>query len=455
MTGSLRIGRSAISGRARVPGSKSLTNRALVAAGLADGVSTVSGCLAGDDADAMVGGLRALGAGIELERDEEDRGGARWRVEGTNGRLSPGPADIDAGLAGTVLRILTAVAAIGEGGITVSGAPGLLRRPVGPLLDALRACGADVSGSGQGGGFPPVRAGRRLRRLGGSVSVDASQSSQFVTALLMAAPCFDDPFEVAAAGLAAAGYVELTCELMEHFGVDVERPVRTTPGTQGASHREIGPVSYRVRPGNGRSAYHSADYAVPPDASAASHLFTLALATVGEVTVESLAAAASQPDAGVLATLEAFGATLSPGRDGEVSLRSTGRLQPVDVDLSAMPDQLPNVAILAALAPGSSRLTGVGVTRHHESDRMAAIAHELGKVGVATELEQDAVVVHGGTARGGAMLSAHGDHRMAMALAALAAALGECRLEDPDVVSKTYRHFWRDAEGLGLTVSSR
>jgi 3-phosphoshikimate 1-carboxyvinyltransferase len=428
-------------GRVRVPGSKSMTNRALVAAALASGTSRITGGLVGDDADSMVAGLRQLGAGIR----EIAAAGASpvWEVSGTGGIITGGPLVIDAAMAGTTLRFLAAVAALsrgsnGDADIVITGRPGLLGRPVGPLLDALRACGAAVTGSGPSGEHAPIHVRPRRGPLGGRVAVDATKSSQFATAVLLVAPCFDASLELEASGLGAAGFVELTVELMAHFGVPVSQ--------QGSV--------YGVPTGG----YEAADYAVPPDASAASHLLTLAVATRGSVTVEGLLDACSQPDFAVLDTLRAFGADVHhDDTDRSVTVSGPDQLRAVDVDLRAMPDQLPNVAVLAALAPGASRISGVGITRFHESDRMAAVAFELAKVGVRVDLEDDALVVHGGTARtgsagstGAVTVSSHDDHRLAMALAALGAALGNLAIGGADAVSKTYRDFWRDARAIGL-----
>ncbi|MHB8436472.1 MAG: 3-phosphoshikimate 1-carboxyvinyltransferase [Acidimicrobiales bacterium] len=413
-----------------------MTNRALVVAGLAEGVSQVRGGLTGDDAEAMVAGLRGLGVEIvDLGESAppESRGAPSWTISGTAGHLARGSVVIDADLAGTALRFLTAVAALGEGEITVTGQEQLLARPVGPFLEALRRCGADVQGSGPEGDHGPITVKGRRGPLGGHVLLDASKSSQFVTALLLVAPYFDEPLVLDATGLGAGGFVDLTIEIMAAFGIAVRSDGR----------------SYAV---DARSCYRAADYLVPPDASAASHLFALGMATGGEVTVELLGKARSQPDFAVVQVFEQFGARVTYEPGSAVTVTAPDRLSPVHVDLRQLPDQLPNVAVLAALAKGTSRIEGVGITRFHETDRMAAVRAELAKVGTEVELDHDAIVVKGGRAHSGAELSSHDDHRMAMALAALAAALGECSLTGAEAVSKTYRDFWADAQGIGLEV---
>ena len=421
---------SGVGGCLDVPGSKSYTNRALVIAGLADGTTRIANALVSDDADSMVCGLRALGDSII-----EDSARRGWSVVGTGGVLSGGPIVVDADLAGTTLRFLTAVAVLGCGGIEVTGRAPLRKRPVGPLLEVLRSCGACLRGSGEFGDRAPIVVGRRDGPLGGRVTLDSSQSSQFVSALLLVAPYFDEDLVLEHHGVGARGFIDLTVELMARHGAAIEvagNVVRVSAGT----------------------IYNAADERVPPDASSASHLFTLAIATAGEVTVNHLAGAASQPDFAILKVFEQFGASVAVGADGSVTVAGPAQLRPVDVDLSQMPDQLPNVAVLAALARGTSRIRGVGVTRFHETNRMVAVARELARTGAQTELGDDDVVVKGGRARGGASFSSYHDHRMAMAMAALAAAVGNSEVVGAECVSKTYPGFWSDASALGLQMQA-
>lgn len=420
-----------VRGSVDVPGSKSYTNRALVIAGLAGGTSRISNGLVGDDADSMVSGLRALGANIVEEAPPGDPG--EWSVVGTGGALSAGPIVIDANLAGTTLRFLTAVAVLGSGRIELTGGASLRERPVGPLIDGLRCCGASLRGSGKLGDRAPIVVDRRKRPLGGRVKLDSSQSSQFASALLLAAPYFDDDLTFEHHGAGARGFIDLTVELMARHGAAVE----------------VAEDAFRVSAG---MTYEAADERVPPDASAASHLFTLAIATGGEVTVNHLQSAIGQPDLSVLKVFEEFGAQVSLCMDGSVTVTGPAHLRPVDADLRQMPDQLPNVAVLAALARGESRIRGVGVTRFHETNRMVAVAEELARAGVHAEVRHDDVIVQGGGASGGATFRAYHDHRMAMALAALAATVGNSHVAGAECVSKTYRAFWSDAAKLGLKL---
>jgi 3-phosphoshikimate 1-carboxyvinyltransferase len=408
--------------RLAAPASKSVTNRALLCAALADGTSHLRGAAPGDDAEAMVSALRQLGAAV-------DTGQASCRVAGTGGRLAGPAGPLDARLSGTTMRFLAAAVTLTPGGATVTGAPPLLRRPVGPLVAALRALGADIADAGDG--LPPVTAaGGGLD--GGRATVDAGTSSQFASAVLLVAPYARRPVTLTAERLGAAAYVALTAALMGRFGAAVA---------------PAGAAAWRVEPG----PYRAADLAVEYDASAAAHLVALAAATGGTVTVTNADPATLQPDAALPALLEAMGATVTHD-DAGLTVHGPAALAPVDADLAAMPDQVTTVAALAALASGPSRIRGVAVTRGHETDRLAALATELAKLGVTVTELPDGLVVDGpGPDRlRPARLATWGDHRMAMALAAVAARVPGVVLEDPACVAKTYPGFWDDLAAAGL-----
>ncbi|HYT26583.1 MAG TPA: 3-phosphoshikimate 1-carboxyvinyltransferase [Actinomycetota bacterium] len=405
--------------RLAAPASKSVTNRALACAALADGDTVLAGPLDSDDAAAMREAAGALGAPVA------DADGA-WLVRGTGGRPRSPAGPLDARLSGTTMRFLTALATLTPTGATVSGRPGLLTRPTGPLTRALAALGARVADSD---GHPPVTAaGGGLA--GGTVTVAAAGSSQFASAVLLVAPYARAPVRLTADGLGAPGYVELTAEVMRWFGAAAER---------------VGEATWLVRP----CRYQGRTLEVEHDASAAAHLYALAAATGGEVTVTNAAPGSRQPDARLPELLARMGAAV---RRAGTALTVAGPdvLAPVDADLRAMPDQVTTVAALAALAPGTSRLTGVAVVRGHETDRLAALATELAKLGVGVEERPDGLVVHGGRAAGPARIATHGDHRLAMAFAAVAARVPGVAIADPGCVDKTYPGFWRDLAAAGL-----
>lgn len=409
-----------VEGVLAAPASKSVTNRLLVVAALAEGESVLRQPLTSDDSGVMRRAVALLGAEVTGDGDA-------WVVNGTDGRPSSPGEPLDAGLSGTAMRFLAAVATLTPNGATVTAAPAASRRPVGPLVEALSRLGASVRCRE---GLPPVEAdGGGLD--GGAVAVDAAVSTQFASGLLLVAPYARRDVTLTVDNAGAAGYVDLTAALMRRWGALVERE---------------GAATWRVAAGRG---YSGGAGTVESDVSAAAHLLGFAVATGGTVTVTNVDPATVQPDAGILGVYAGMGATVT--RDGPV-VRVSGpeRPAPVDVDLTEMPDQVTTVAALAALADGPSAITGVAVTRRHETDRLAALATELGKLGVAVDEHEDGLTVHGGRAAGPARLAAHGDHRLAMAFAALAARVGDVVIDEPWCVTKTYPGFWTDAARLGV-----
>ena len=405
----------------RAPASKSLTNRAVLVAALAQGTSRLIAPLDSDDTRAMCRVMNALGA--EVTADGED-----LVIRGTGGRPVAPATPVDAGLSGTTMRFATAAAALAAGPVTLTGAPPLLRRPVGPLTQALAALGAQAEDHA---GLPPVRVSGGLR--GGAVSVDVSGSSQYLSAVLLAAPYADHDVVATATGRAADAYIAMTADLMLRWGAEVEQEAAGV---------------WRVRAGRG---YAARDEAVEYDASAAGHLYALAGATTGSVTVVNGAPATLQPDARLPEVLAGMGCTVRE-EEGAVAVAGPDVLHPITVDLSAMPDQVTTVACLAALAPGTSVITGAGVTRGHETDRLAALAQELGKLGVAVAEAPDGLTITGGTARGPARLATHDDHRLAMSFAALGLVVPGVVIEDPGCVAKTYPAFWDDLQRAGVVL---
>lgn len=410
-----------LDGRVVAPTSKSLTNRLLVVAALARGESALHAPLESDDTAAMLDGLDALGVRWR-------RAGGAVVVEGSGGALGPARRPLDARLSGTTLRYLTAVSLLVAGSVVLDGAEPLRRRPIAPLLEALAALGADVASDD---GHAPVRiTGHGVP--GGRVVVDARASSQFATALLLVAPYARGDLLVEVTGVAAAGYVALTTEVMARFGAHVD---------------DRGAGSYLVAGGTG---YDGRDEVVEHDASAAVHLFALALAAGGRVTVEN-AGPTSQPDGALLAVFEQMGATVER-LGGATTVERHRPLVAVDVDLAAMPDQVATVAVLGALASGTTTIRNVAVARGHETDRLAAVATELRRLGVPVAELADGLVVEGGHELVPGRVATYGDHRMAMAFAALGAAVPGIEIADPACVSKTYPAFFDDVARLGIAV---
>lgn len=432
-----------VRGSVAVPGSKSMSIRHLVVAAMAAGRSVLSGPLEADDTVAVRDAVTALGATVDVVESPNGAGspnsGSDWIVTGTGGAVGGTGGSIDCRMSGTTLRIMAAVATHSRSPIIVTGDPALRRRPVGVLVSALRSLGADITDEH---GFPPVRvAGGGLR--GGRVEVDVSSSSQFASALLLAAPLARDTVEVHTSGTAAHAYIDLTVEALRSAGIGIE-----AGGSHDGSGGHDGARWWRVAPGLPHAGHRRIDH----DASAACHMLAVAMATGGVVTVTN-AGETRQPDAGLSAVFIAMGGTVT--RDGDrLTVEGPEDVLPVDVDLSAMPDQVTTVSALAALAHGTSHIRGVGVTRGHETDRLSALAAELAKLGVHVDDDPDALHVHG---RGHenlrpAVLATHNDHRLAMAFAALAARVPGIVIADPKCVEKTYPRFWHDLASLGVRV---
>ncbi|MGH9234680.1 MAG: 3-phosphoshikimate 1-carboxyvinyltransferase [Acidimicrobiales bacterium] len=411
-----------------VPGSKSLTNRALVCAALAAGSSTVDGALVADDSLAMRAALETLGATI----DHDDATG-RLTVGGTGGRLRPGPATLDMRLSGTASRFLLPVVALGQGRYTVDGRPPLRARPMGPVLDGVRALGAAVEDGGEPGHLP-VTVVAPGHPAGGEVAVAGDTSSQFVSGLLLAAPCTTGGVRVTVTGrLVSRPFVELTSAVMAAFGVEV----RERDGERGG-----GPV-FDVPAGG----YTAAAYRVEPDASAASYLLAAAAVVGGRVTVEGLGAASRQGDARFADLLGAMGARVERTATA-TTVTGDGRLRSLGtVDMADMPDMAQTLAAVAVFADGPTRVTGVELIRWHETDRITAVVTELRRAGIDAREERDGFVVHPGTPRP-ARIETYDDHRMAMSFALLGLRTAGIEIADPGCVAKTFPGFWRALDTL-------
>ena len=407
----IRPARPGLEARARVPGSKSVTNRALLLAGLATGRSVLHGALDAGDANAFAGGLRSLGVAIERQGDD-------LVVDGAGGRFPATEADVFCAEAGTAARFLLATAAAGEGVYRFDAAPQLRRRPLGLLLQALRAQGARVEPDGAAG-LPLTLLARGLA--GGSLRLPGDTSSQFISALLLAAPLGHGPLDLRVDGLVSRPYVAMTLRMMEQFGA----------GALSATDDH-----YVVAPG----AYAGREYDVEPDASTASYFFAAA-ATGGTVQVLGLHRAhALQGDTAFLDVLEAMGCTVSDEEDGVVV---AGPAAPagLTVDMADISDTFMTLAAIAPLATSPVTITGIGNVRLKESDRIAAMEENLRRTGVETESGPDWLRVFPGTPHGAA-IDPHGDHRIAMAFSVLGLRVPGIVIEDPGCVAKTCPTFF-------------
>jgi 3-phosphoshikimate 1-carboxyvinyltransferase len=409
-----------------LPGSKSITNRALLIAALAEGPSTLSRVLFSDDTEAMLGVLAALGIDTAV-----DRGAAQVVVTGTGGRLRAGPLDLDARSAGTVARFVPPVLLLGSGRYRLDGSDQLRRRPLGHLVESLRELGGSVTESSTGGRLPLVISGSGGSGLASVVHVAADVSSQFVTALMQIGPMLSGGIDlVLTTDAVSRPYLQMTAAVMAAFG-----------GRAEVTERHVAVASGGYRP---------ADYEIEPDASAASYFFAAAATTGGTVRVPGLGRNSLQGDLAFVDVLARMGADVRQGPDWtEVKGPTSHRLRGVDVDLADISDTAPTLAVVAALADGPSRLRGIGFIRNKESDRVGDVVGELRRLGVDAVEEPDGMVIRPDAGRlRAATVDPHGDHRLAMSFAVLGLSVPGVAVDDPACVEKTFPTFWDTFEGM-------
>jgi 3-phosphoshikimate 1-carboxyvinyltransferase len=411
----------------RLPGSKSITNRALVLAALSDSPSVLRGVLQARDASLAIGALRALGCTI-------DSTGTEVRV--TPGSPSQGStARVDVGNSGTVMRFLPAVAALTPADVAFDGDPRARERPVGALLTALRTLGAEIDDGGRGA-LPFVIHGSGSVP-GGPVTLDASGSSQLVSGLLLAAPRFTAGVAVQHSGppVPSLPHIEMTLRMLSGAGATVEA------GPAGASR----PDSWRVQPGT----LHLGDFTVEPDLSNAGPFLAAALVTGGSVTIRDWPAASLQPADAILAVITRMGGSVTPGPDG-LTVTGTGTISGIDADLRDIPEMCLPLTAVAAVASGPSTFTGVGHTRTQETDRLAAITKEVNALGGDVTEEDDGLTIRPRplAAPPGHVFDTYDDHRMVMAAAVLGLSVPGIDVLNVATVGKTFPDFTASWESL-------
>ncbi len=403
-----------------VPGSKSIANRALVCAALADGESVLRGVPDGDDTAAMLDCLALLG--LELEH-----GGDTVQIFGGRERFRKGPITLPTRLAGTTSRFVTALAALGPGPYTIDGEPPLRRRPMAPLHEALTAMGLRVQAHEHPGHLPVTVQGPIDVTLD-EVSLRGDISSQYLTALMLIAPYFPNGLRfVLTTPLVSRPYVRITAAVMAEFGV---------PGV------ELGDRIIIVPPGR----YAARDFTIEPDASSASYPLAAAAICGGTVTVPGLTDTSLQGDAAFCHVLARMGCTVRQDASGTTVSR-LGVLKGIEIDMVDLSDLVPTLAAVGAFAEGTTDVHGVGFIRNKESDRLTDLCVELRRAGIDATDNRDGLVVRQSRPHT-ATLGTHHDHRLAMAFALVGLGASGIIVEDPDVVSKSWPDFWSMIEGL-------
>lgn len=402
--------RAPVRGVVAVPGSKSVTNRALLLGALGTGPSTIRRPLRSRDTELMASALRALGVLVT-----EDAGD--WTVSPQDLR---GPASIDVGLAGTVMRFVPPVATLATGAVGFDGDERARERPVGPLLDALRALGADIADDGRGA--LPFTVNGRGGLVGGAVSIDASSSSQLVSALMLTGSRWERGVRVVHIGERAVPntpHLRMTVSMLRARGVHVD---------------DTKPAMWAVEPG----PVSASDEVVEPDLSSAAPFLAAAAVTGGEATVADWPSDSCQPGALMPALLTHFGARSR--QDGTSLAVSAGELHGADLDLRDAGELTPVIAAVAALAASPSTLRGIDYLRGHETDRLAALARELSGLGAAVTVLDDGLRIEPRRLTGG-MFRTYADHRLVMAAAVIGLVVPGVEVDDASAVDKTYPDF--------------
>ncbi|SEI18665.1 3-phosphoshikimate 1-carboxyvinyltransferase [Pseudomonas asplenii] len=403
-----------LNGKVTPPGSKSITNRALLLAALAKGTSRLSGALKSDDTRHMSNALRQMGVTISEPDD------TTFVVTGS-GQLQVPEQPLFLGNAGTAVRFLTAAVSTVNGTVVLDGDHYMQKRPIGPLLDALRRAGLDVESAT---GCPPVTVRGQGRVQARRFEIDGGLSSQYVSALLMLAACGEEPVEVALTGkdIGARGYVDLTLACMRAFGAQVEAVDETT---------------WRVA----ATGYRACDYQVEPDASAATYLWAAEVLTAGRIDLGVAGEDFTQPDAKALDVIQQF------------------PHMPAVINGSQMQDAIPTLAVLAAFNRTPVRFVELANLRVKECDRVQALHDGLNEIraGLAA-VEGDDLLVASDPALAGtscnALIDTHSDHRIAMCFALAGLKVSGIRIQDPDCVAKTYPDYWKALASLGVQYAS-
>jgi 3-phosphoshikimate 1-carboxyvinyltransferase len=400
-----------------LPGSKSITNRCLLVAALADGESVLENALFSEDSLIFAACLRALGVPVEA-----DEARSAFRVAGRGGILSDGDASLWVGNAGTAARFITSLTIVGRGAYAVDGVAAMRERPMDELLDVLAAQGAEVTWQGKPGHVPfTIRGAGGLE--GGEMTLAAGRTSQQVSGLLLIAPYARRDVTLRVPGkMVSPSYVDMTIELMRRWGVRVQRPDAET---------------FVVEHGQ---RYVPSRHAVEPDASGASYFFAAAAAVGGRARVRHLSAASLQGDLRFVDVLERMGCKVSREADA-VEVRCDGSLAGVDVDMNDISDTAPTLAAIAPLATGPVTIRNVEHMRWKETDRIHAVVTELARLGARVEELRDGLVVHPSKLHPG-VVSTYKDHRMAMAFSILGLRSPGIQISDPGCVAKTFPTFF-------------
>ncbi len=412
---------SKISGVVKAPPSKSYTHRAVIIASLADGKSVLKDPLNSEDTLASLEASQAFGSKIENL-------GEQWVVEGTSGQLETPHDVLDVKNSGTTLRIMTSVAGLAPNYSVFTGDSSLKTRPMQHLLDALKPLGVEAVSS-RGDGKPPIIVKGGFK--GGKTSIPGTVSSQFISSLIIAGALAEEPVELEVTGeFISQPYVNMTRDVMEKFGVKVDYDVDSKV--------------FQVNP----QTYRATDYTIEGDYSSASYLVGAVAVLGGELTIKNLFKGSKQGDKFILDIISQMGADIMVKSD-EVTVKSEGNLQGIDIDLHNAPDLLPTVSVLGALAEGTTEISGVEHARFKETDRISTCSQELAKLGVNVKEKTDGMTIVGGINSG--TVQSHGDHRLVMAFSLAGLKVG-VKIQNAGVYDVSFPNFPEVMNNLGCKM---
>jgi 3-phosphoshikimate 1-carboxyvinyltransferase len=404
-----------------VPGSKSFTHRILIASALSDGMCSVENALFSEDTMLTMNALRQMGIRIE------EMTGDRLIIYGAKGILQPSREPIYLGNSGTSIRLLTAICALGKDTYTLMGNDRMAERPIQALIDALGQIGVQAR-STHNNGCPPVDvSGKNLS--GTTVTISCRESSQYLTGLLLMAPCTKGGLKIGVTqGPVSRPYVDMTIDVMAKFGIATDR--------QGYDGFQV----------TGNQAYRSGDYEVEADASQAGYFWAAAAICRKAVKVKGVSQDSCQGDVNFSKVLESMGCAVTNEPDG-ITVSGGDRLRAVEVDMGDMPDIVPTLAVVAAFAEGTTVIKNVSHLKTKESDRLTSVVNELIKMGVTASCTDDELMVAGGQPRR-AEIETYGDHRIAMSFAVAGLATPGTMIRDEHCVEKSFPNYWQVFEGM-------
>jgi 3-phosphoshikimate 1-carboxyvinyltransferase len=402
-----------------VPGSKSYTHRILIAAALSDGICTIHNGLKSEDTLLTLGALRQMGIPIDVTDDI-------FVVHGAKGAFKPCMDSIYLGNSGTSMRLLTAVAALGKGGYTLTGTQRMGERPIQDLLDGLNQIGVKAR-SVNDNGCPPVEI-KGGNVPGGSIDLKCGVSSQFLSALLLISPCTKKGIQInITQGPVSRPYVDMTVDVMKEFGVEVHRD---------GYHR------FKV---SGGQTYRAGSYVVEPDCSQAGYFWAAAAISGAKIKVKGITRKTRQGDVRFTELLEKMGCTILYETDG---IAVSGRpLSAITADMADMPDMVPTLAVVASFAKGTTVIQNVAHLKEKESDRLGSVVQELSKIGIQASCSHSGMMITGGSPHG-SEIDTYGDHRMAMSFSLVGLKVSGIIIKDEMCVEKSFPNFWEVFQGL-------